>query len=327
MDTSINPLQEGQAVIDTEIAGLQMLREQLATGFTDAVEAGRACLASGHKLVVTGVGKSLHIAEKIAATLTSTGSTTVVLNPMQAIHGDLGLVQSGDLLLALSYSGESEELLNLLPSIKRLGAKTVAVTGCTGSTLAQSAEIVASVAIPAEACPFNLAPTTSSTAALVWGDAFAMVLLRVRGFQREDYACLHPAGAIGRALLLRVRDIMRSGDRIVILPTDTQIKAALFAMTQARTGLAIAINAQGCLEGVFSDGDLRRNLEKHDDILARHLQEFLTRNPVTVQADELAVNVLTQFESHQIDDLVVVDAAQHPIGVVDIQDLPKLKII
>ncbi len=318
---------EAQSVIDCEIAGLQMLRDQLSIGFAETLNAAQDCLQAGRKLIVTGVGKSLHIAEKIAATLTSTGSTAVVLNPMQAIHGDLGIVQSGDLMLAFSYSGESEELLHLLPSIKRLGAKTVAVTGCLQSTLAQSTDIVASVAIPAEACPFNLAPTTSSTASLVWGDALAMVLLRARGFKREDYACLHPAGAIGRALLLRVSDIMRAGERIVILSTTTDIKSALLAMTQARTGLAIAVDADGKLEGVFSDGDLRRNIEKHADILGRTLREFLTHHPVTVQADELAVMALTQFESHQIDDLVVIDADNRPVGVVDIQDLPKFKII
>jgi arabinose-5-phosphate isomerase len=187
--------------------------------------------------------------------------------------------------------------------------------------------MVASVAIPAEACPFNLAPTTSSTATLVWGDALAMVLLQERGFKREDYACLHPAGAIGRALLLRVKDIMRSKDKIVITTADTDVKSTLFAMTKARTGLAIAINAKGTIEGVFTDGDLRRNIEKHADILAKPIATFLTHDPVTVREDELAVNALSQFESHQIDDLVVVDSMNHPVGVVDIQDLPKFKII
>ncbi|MFU8779797.1 MAG: KpsF/GutQ family sugar-phosphate isomerase [Kiritimatiellia bacterium] len=318
---------EAQSVIDCEIAGLQSLRNQLEIGFVETLEAARNCLEHGRKLIVTGVGKSLHIAEKIAATLTSTGSTAVVLNPMQAIHGDLGIVQRADVVLAFSYSGESEELLNLLPAVKRLGAMTVAVTGDPTSTLARSCDIVASVAVPAEACPFNLAPTTSSTASLVWGDALAMVLLRARGFKREDYACLHPAGAIGRALLLRVRDIMRAGSRIVVIPSDTDIKATLFAMTQARTGLAIAVDAQGKLDGVFTDGDLRRNIEKFADILTRPIQDFLTRNPISVQEDDLAVSALSIFESHQIDDLVVVDQQNRPVGVVDIQDLPKFKII
>ena len=322
-----NEITEAQAVIDCEMAGLQALRKQLSFGFEETLAAVRQCLENGGKIIVTGVGKSLHIAEKMAATLTSTGSTAVVLNPMQAIHGDLGIVQQNDVLLALSYSGESEELLNVLPAVKRLGATTVAVTGCLDSTLAKSCEIVASVAVPAEACPFNLAPTTSSTASMVWGDALAMVLLKARGFKREDYACLHPAGAIGRALLLRVRDIMRAGERIAILPASTEIKAALFAMTQARTGLAIAVDPSGKLKGVFSDGDLRRHLEQHGDLLQQPLQAFLTHNPVTVQEDDLAVDVLSQFETHQIDDLVVVDQDGRPVGVVDIQDLPKFKII
>jgi arabinose-5-phosphate isomerase len=322
-----NEILEAQSVIDCEIAGLQSLRNDLERGFVETLEAAFLCLERGGKLIVTGVGKSLHIAEKIAATLTSTGSTAVVLNPMQAIHGDLGIVQKSDVVLAFSYSGESEELLNLLPAVKRLGASTVAVTGCTESTLARACDIVASVAVPAEACPFNLAPTTSSTASLVWGDALAMVLLRKRGFKREDYACLHPAGAIGRALLLKVKDIMRSGSRIVVIPAGTDIKSALFAMTQARAGLAIAVDQAGILEGVFTDGDLRRNIEKHADILTQPMANFLTSKPVTVQADDLAVNALSIFESHQIDDLVVVDEQNHPVGIVDIQDLPKFKII
>ncbi len=316
-----------QSVIDCEVAGLQSLRNQLQFGFVETLEAAQTCLGKGGKLIVTGVGKSLHIGEKIAATLTSTGSTAVVLNPMQAIHGDLGIVQKNDLVLALSYSGESEELLQLLPAVKRLGAACVAVTGCSESTLAKSSDIVASVAVPSEACPFNLAPTTSSTAALVWGDALAMVLLQARGFKREDYACLHHAGAIGRALLLSVRDIMRAKERIVILPEHTEIKAALLAMTQARTGLAIVVDAQQKLQGVFSDGDLRRNLEQHENLLHQPLADFLTRGPITVQVNALAVEALQQFEMHQIDDLVVVDAEGRPVGVVDIQDLPKLKIM
>ena len=320
-------ISEAQSVIDCEIVGLETLRDNLSTGFLETLEAAQECLSQGRKLIVSGVGKSLHIAEKVAATLTSTGSTAVVLNPTQAIHGDLGMVQRNDLLLAFSYSGESEELLNLLPAVKRMEATTVAVTGNAQSTLAQSCDIVASVAVPAEACPFNLAPTTSTTASMVWGDALAMVLLRARGFKREDYASLHPAGAIGRALLLRVRDIMRTGSRIVITPSETDIKSALLAMTQARTGLAIAVDKHGKLAGVFSDGDLRRNLEKHEDLLYQPLKDYLSHSPVTLQENDLAVDALTKFESHQIDDLVVLDHNLCPVGVVDIQDLPKFKVI
>lgn len=322
-----NEIAEAKDVIDCEIAGLQALRDQLEIGFVETLHTAQACLDDGHKLILTGVGKSLHIAEKIAATLTSTGSTAVVLNPTQAIHGDLGVIQQGDLLLAFSYSGESEELLNLLPAVKRLGARTVAVTGDTSSTLATSCDIAASVRVPAEACPFNLAPTTSTTAALVWGDALAMVMLRARGFKREDYACLHPAGAIGRALLLRVRDIMRTDNRIVILSSETDVKSVLLAMTQARAGLAITITPDGKLEGVFSDGDLRRNIETTPDILSRPVRNFISPHPVTVQVDELAVAALACFESHPIDDLVVIDADGKPVGVVDIQDLPRFKIL
>ena len=320
-------LEWARSVIDIEIAGLQALRHQLGAGFSAATSAALTCLETGGKLIVTGVGKNLHIAEKSAATLTSTGSPAVVLNPTQAIHGDLGIVQAGDLVLILSYSGESEELINLVPSMKRLGAVLVAVTGCPDSALAALCSIVAPVTVPAEACPFNMAPTTSTTATLVWSDAFAMVLLQKRGFQREDYALLHPGGAIGRSLLLRVRDIMRKGERTCLVQATDDIRSVLLSMTKARAGLAAVTDEAERLIGVFTDGDLRRNLEQSSDILTAPVQTFMTRNPITVAQDELAVDVLNCFEEHNIDDLVVIDSCGHPVGVVDIQDLPKFKIL
>ncbi len=320
-------LDKARSVIACEIAGLQALQDQLDTGFSEVIAAALHCLEAGGKLILTGVGKNLHIAEKAAATLTSTGSPAVVLNPTQAIHGDLGIVRRGDLVLILSYSGESEELVNLIPSMKRLGAVLVAITGHPDSNLAALCSIVAPVTVPSEACPFNMAPTTSTTATLVWTDAFAMVLLQERGFQREDYALLHPGGAIGRTLLLRVRDIMRTAERTCLVHATDDIRSVLLSMTRARAGLAAVTDQTGRLIGVFTDGDLRRNLELSADILAAPVQTCMTRKPLTVKQDELAVDVLNCFEEHHVDDLVVVDANEHPVGVVDIQDLPKFKIL
>ncbi len=320
-------IEKAREVIDCEIAGLEMLRDELDQGFEVAVSEALACLSRGNKLIVTGVGKNLHIAEKMAATLTSTGAPAVVLNPTQAVHGDLGIVQSGDLLLSLSYSGESEELLSLLAYAKRLGALLIAVTGKPDSAIAKVCSVCIPVTVPSEACPFNMAPTTSTTATLAWGDAFAMVLLQQRGFKRDDYALLHPGGAIGRTLLLRVRDIMRTGPRMSVVAHDTCVRNVLLSMTKARTGLAAVIQTDGTLIGAFTDGDLRRHLEKEADILSAPVDSCMTPNPITVQPDELAVDVLTCFEARNIDDLIVIDDAKHPIGVVDIQDLPKCKIL
>lgn len=320
-------IQQAKSVIDCEIEGLQAIKTQLGDGFTSTVQAAIQCLQHGSKLIVTGIGKNLHIAEKIAATLASTGSTGVVLHPSQAVHGDLGILQAGDLMLALSYSGESEELINLLPAAKRLGVKMVAVTGVPESTLAQYADIVAPVAVPCEACPFNMAPTTSTTATLAWGDALAMVLLEARGFKREDYAMRHPGGAIGRALLLRVADIMRTNERMAIAKQQDTIKTVMLTMTQARCGSAAITQDDGSLAGVFTDGDLRRHLEKEPDLLNQPVAGYMSDNPVTVHPDDLAVDVLNRFETHQIDDILVVNDQHQPVGTVDIQDLPRFKVL
>jgi len=320
-------IQRARDVIDIERAALQQVRDALDGGFTAAVDLILDCLAKGGKVVVTGVGKSLHIAEKIAATLASTGTTSVVLNPMQAMHGDLGVVSAGDVLLALSYSGESDELLALVPAVKRLQLHIVAMTGSPKSTLAGCSDVVIPVHVEREACPFNLAPTASTTATLAVGDALAMVLLEARGFRQQDYAHLHPAGAIGRALLIRVADIMRTGPRLATVPEAASVRDAVLAMTQARSGSTGIVDAAGRLLGIFTDGDLRRHLTSDAQILARRVADVMTRSPLTVRADQLAVEVLHIFESHNIDDLLVVDPDQRLLGAVDIQDLPKVKIM
>ncbi len=314
-----------RAVIACEIEGLHAVSAALGSAFSAVIDHLSACLAARNKIVVTGVGKNLHIAEKISSTLASTGATSVVLNPSQAMHGDLGILAEGDVLLVLSYSGASDEVLRLLPLSRRLGVTIVAMTGAPDSELARNSNYVLSVAVAAEACPFNMAPTTSTTATLALGDALAMVLLDARGFRREDYARFHPGGAIGRALLLKVADIMRTGFAGV---TDSVVvRDAVLAMTAARAGSCAVTGPDGRLVGIFTDGDLRRALTSHDDVLQQPIREVMTPDPVAVHADELAANVLRLFEANRIDDLIVVDMDGCPVGTVDVQDLPRLKIM
>ena len=314
-------------VLDLEMDGLAKVRGTLGEAFGRAVELALACLKAGGKIVVTGIGKNLPIAEKISATLASTGSTSVVLNPSQALHGDLGIITTNDVLLALSYSGESEEILELVPAIRRFGIPIIALTGAPQSALATCSDVAVSVAVDREACPFNLAPTASTTATLALGDALAMVLLEARGFRREDYANLHPGGAIGRTLLLKAADIMRRGDRVAAVPQEAKVRDAILAMTSARAGSAAIVDAENRLVGVLTDGDLRRHIPRHANLVEVPVADIMTRNPIHVRDDCLALDVLRLFERHNIDDLLVVDAGKRLVGAIDIQDLPKLKIM
>jgi arabinose-5-phosphate isomerase len=320
-------LAKARDVFDVEIAALKAVVGQLDSSFDAAVDMIVDCLGKRGKLVVVGVGKSGNIGKKIAATLTSTGSTSVVLNPVDALHGDLGVVVDGDIILALSYSGESEELLNLLPAIKRFSVKIIAMTGGMDSSLAHFSDVVLNTRIPKEACPFNLAPTSSTTAMLVMGDALAMTVLQARGFKEKDYAKHHPSGAIGRALLLKVSDIMRKGDRMAITRETVTVKEALLQMTHAKAGSVSVIDASGKLAGVFTDGDLRRLLASDDQALANPLSRVMTRNPIAVRETALAAEALKIFNERNIDDLIVINANKEPIGMVDSQDLPKLKLM
>lgn len=323
----MNFIKRAKDIIDLEAQGLKKVNSGLGREFARAVSLILQCLDNGRKIVVTGMGKNLHIAQKISATLASTGSTSVVLNPAQAMHGDLGILNKGDILLALSYSGESEELVMLLPSIKRMDVKIISLTGNVKSSLGKCSDIAIPVTIDREACPFNMAPTVSTTVTLAVGDALAMVLLEARGFNKQDYAKLHPGGAIGRALLIRVSDIMRSGKRIAVIKKNSRVKDGLLAMTRARSGSVSVIDGKGRLLGIFTDGDLRRHISKQSNLLDLPIEKVMTRNPVTVTGNELAVDVLKVFEEHNIDDLPVVDSRNRLIGSVDIQDLPKLKIL
>jgi arabinose-5-phosphate isomerase len=314
-------------VLEVEIDALKRVRDSLGEPFKQAVELMVDRLENGGKLVVTGIGKSLHVAEKLSATLASTGSTSVVLNPSQAMHGDFGILVQSDVLLALSYSGESDELVALIPVVKRLGVPIVAITGIVDSTLGRNSDVVIPVTVDREACPFNMAPTSSTTVTMAMGDALAMVLLEARGFKQEEYAKLHPGGAIGRALLTRVQDIMRSGDALASVPEGASIRDAVLAMTRARAGSVGIVDDANHLLGIFTDGDLRRHVTDDPDVLRRPVAEVMTRNPIMVRADQLAVDVLRIYESHRIDDLLVVDKSGVLVGVIDIQDLPKMKIL
>ncbi len=320
-------IRRARDVIQMEIEGLQKVHRDLDSGFTKSVDLIIRATKAGGKVVVTGVGKNLHIGEKISATLASTGTTSVFLNPIQAMHGDLGILAPADILLALSYSGESEEILNLLPLVRRFGIKVISLTGKLNSSMAKLSDEVISVAIEREACPFNMAPTTSTTATLAVGDALAMVLLDARGFKIEDYAKRHPAGAIGRTLLLRVSDIMRKGTRVASVPSHAKIKDVILAMTKGRSGSAGVLDKAGRVLGIFTDGDLRRHLPNFPDIVNMPVATLMTKNPIMVKANGLAVDVLQLFEMHNIDDLLVVDEQNRLVGAVDIQDLPKLKIM
>ena len=323
----MNHTERAREVLDVEIAGLTKVRDALDDSFSEAVELMFRSLENRGKIIVTGIGKCLHVAEKISATLASTGATSVVLHPSQAMHGDLGILAGGDVLLALSYSGQSEELLGLVPLVKRFGVHIVSLTGMPESDLARHSDVSLSVAIDREACPFNMAPTASTTAMLAVGDALAMALLDARGFRKEDYAELHPGGAIGRALLLRVSDIMRSGERLASVRKGARVKDALVAMTKARAGSAAVVDPENVVIGVFTDGDLRRHVAQQENLLEQPIEAVMTPSPVTLTADSLAVEALRIYEERNIDDLLVVDDRSRLVGAVDIQDLPKFKIL
>lgn len=320
-------LARAREVFDTELAALKAVRALLDQSFNRAVETVVAALKNHGKIVIIGIGKSGNVGSKIAATLTSTGSTAVVLNSVDALHGDVGIVNDGDVILALSYSGESEELLNLLPVLKRFSIKIISLTGNVKSALARHSDVSLSVKVPKEACPFNLAPTSSTTATLVMGDALAMAVLEARGFTQKDFAKYHPSGAIGRAMLLRVGDIMRTGNRNAVASENLTVKEALLVMTHAKSGSLAVVNARGKLTGVFTDGDFRRHMANNDSLLSQPLKGVMTPKPICVRNDALAVEALKIFNERNIDDLIVVNAKQEPVGLVDSQDLPKLKIV
>jgi arabinose-5-phosphate isomerase len=323
----VSHLAKAREVFDIEIAALKAVRALLDKSFDRAVDTVVEALKQRGKIVIVGIGKSGNVGSKIAATLTSTGSTAVILNSVDALHGDVGIVNDGDVILTLSYSGESEELLNLLPALKRFSVKIISVTGNLKSALARHSDVSLNVKVPKEACPFNLAPTSSTTVMLVMGDALAMAVLEARGFKQKDFAKYHPSGAIGRAMLLKVGDIMRTGNRNAVAAENLSVKEALLVMTHAKSGSLAVVNARGKLAGVFTDGDFRRHMSADEKLLTRPLKTVMTLRPVCVRDDALAEEAIKIFNERNIDDLIVVNAKNEPVGLVDSQDLPKLKIV
>ena len=320
-------LEKAKRVLDVEIFELQRLRDRLGEDFARAVVLIKECVEARGKVVVLGVGKSGHIGAKIAATLTSTGSPAVALDSLNAMHGDLGMVADGDVILALSASGETEELLRILPALARFQVRIIALCGDPKSTLAQNCEVLLDVNIEQEACPLNLAPTSSTTVMLALGDALAMVLLEARGFQKEDFARFHPGGMVGRSLLVRVHQIMRPRDALALVGPKTAVRSVLKAMTDVRAGAAVVADGEGKLLGIFTHGDFVRHFQTDPRVGDRMVADLMTLNPVTVQQDKLAVEVLNLLERHRIDDLVVVNEQMIPVGIVDSQDLTKLKLL
>ncbi len=316
-------------MIALEADELRRLHDRLdGPAFTRAVELLRRCLENRGKIVVIGVGKSGHIGEKIAATLTSTGSPAVVLNSQNALHGDLGVVADGDAVLALSASGETDELVDLLPALLRFDVSLVALTGRPDSTLAQSSHVCLDVSVTQEACPLNLAPTSSTTVMLALGDALAMVLLEARGFDKDDFARFHPGGRLGRALLLKVRQVMRPrGEIALVSPTQT-VGDVLGEIARHRAGAAVVVDGEGRLAGIFTHGDFARHFQRDPVGLGeRVVGDYMTRAPVSIGGEHLAVEILSLLGHQRIDDLVVVDEHGRPIGLVDTQDLTRLKLL
>jgi len=320
-------LARAREVFDIELAALRAVRRRLDASFDAAVARMIETLHRRGKVVVVGIGKSGNVGGKIAATLTSTGATSVVLSSVDALHGDLGIVNDGDVILALSYSGESEELLNLVPALKSFSVTLITLTGAPRSSLARHSDVVLNVRVPREACPFNLAPTASTTAMMVMGDALAMAVLEGRGFESKDFARFHPSGAIGRALLLKVGEIMRTGERNPVAAQTKTVKEALFVMGRAKSGSVSVVDARGRLVGVFTDGDLRRHMADDEQVLRLPLRRVMTPRPVCIRDDALAAEALALFKDRNIDDLIVVNGQRQPVGLVDSQDLPKLKLM
>lgn len=319
-------------VFEVEIGGLEKTRDSLGDAFVATVRLMVDTLESDGIVVVTGVGKSLHVAEKMSAVFASTGTRSIVLNPVQAMHGDLGMTSPRDMLIALSFSGESEEIVKLVPAIRRHGLRVVAVTGNPSSTLATASDLVLPVPCGAEACPFGMAPTNSATATMAMGDALAMAMVEARKFTVEEYAGNHPAGAIGRALTLKASDVMRKGGDFAKVPPTATVLQSLMAMTKAKAGSAVVADDAGMLVGIFTDGDFRRMVAERSaadvaSTLSAEVSAVMTKSPMSIRDTAYAAEIVKVFERRRIDDLPVVDEAGRVVGLVDIQDLPKMKVI
>jgi arabinose-5-phosphate isomerase len=318
-------LARARDVLEIEAGAVQRLVGRLGEAF---VAAHDIILAAKGRVVVTGMGKSGQVGGKIASTFASTGTPAFFMHPGEASHGDLGMIVADDVVVAISNSGESDEILRILPLIKRRGAKVVAITGRPQSTLAREADVHLDAGVEKEACPMNLAPTASTTAVLALGDALAVALLESRGFGSDDYALAHPGGALGRKLLLHVADVMHGGDRLPRVPADATLKQAILEMSQKGLGMTAIVDAQGRLAGLFTDGDLRRTLEKHDDIRALKVADVMTRNPRTIGPGRLAAEAAQIMQAHHVSGrLLVVDEAGRLVGALHVDDLLRAGVI
>lgn len=311
-------------VLDIEADALRTVSSRLDRGFADAVQLMLACQG---RVVVTGMGKSGHVGCKIAATLASTGTPSFFMHPGEASHGDLGMIAHDDVVLALSNSGESSEIVSIVPLIKRRGAKLIAMTGNPGSTMAREADVHLNAAVDKEACPLNLAPTASTTAALALGDALAVALLDARGFSADDFARTHPGGSLGRRLLIHVRDVMHTGAALPHISHEASLKSALLEMTEKGLGMTAVVDTDGTVMGVFTDGDLRRALEHALDLQQARVVDLMTRHPKTIHADALAVEAVEKMETLKINGLLVVDDARRLVGALNMHDLLRAGVV
>ena len=325
--TKERQIARAREVFDVEIEGLKAVRDSLGESFTAAIGMMLACLEREGIVVVTGVGKNLHVAEKMSAIFASTGTRSIVLNPVQAMHGDLGMVSAKDILVALSFSGESAEVNNLIPAIRRHGLKVISMTGRPDSTLAKLSDVHLAIPCGREACPFGMAPTNSTTATMAMGDALAMVMIDAQRFDISSYAMNHPAGAIGRALVMKAGDIMRTGAKLAKVSPKATVLETVMAMTEAKGGAAVVVDDGGKLMGVFTDGDFRRVMATGAADLQVAIETVMTKSPSFVHDDAYAAELLKIFEKKHIDDLPVCDRDGVVVGLVDIQDLPKMKVL
>ena len=314
----------GKKVLQIERDALSSLIKRIDENFEKVVNV--ICDIEG-RVIVTGMGKPGFIAQKISATLSSTGTPSLYLHPAEALHGDLGRVTKDDLILALSNSGETDEMIKFLPIIRMIGAKLVAMVGNVNSTLARNADYIINTSVKREACSLGLAPTTSTTAMLAMGDALAIALLDKKGFKAKDFALFHPGGILGKRLILKVEDIMRKGPDNPIVNENYTVKRVLLAITKARAGSASVVDAEGRLTGIFTDGDLRRHLETQPDLINKRVKDFMTKNPATIKKEKLAAEAFDILRSRRIDEIPVVDDRKRPVGLLDVQDLLKAGLV
>jgi len=320
----VQPIELARQVLLIEARAVEALSQRLDANFERVVELILQC--SG-RVVVSGMGKSGHIANKIAATLASTGTPAFFMHPAEASHGDLGMITKDDVVLMISNSGEGDELLSIVPMIKRMGAKLISMTGNVNSALAKQADVHLDAAVAQEACPLGLAPTASTTAALALGDAIAVVLLDVRGFNEEDFARSHPGGLLGRRLLVHVSDVMRTGDAIPQVAENVPFSVALLEMTRKGLGMTAIVNTQGKPVGILTDGDLRRIIEQGADFKTASIAEIMHRNPHTITPKQLAVEAVELMDERKINSLLVVDESEALVGALNMHDLLKAKVV